>query len=83
MPASILHRKKEGFSIPMKQWLRRELHPMLTSLLSPERVTRRGLFAPAVVQQMVAEHTAGTANHAHLLFCLMVFERWAEHHLDA
>ena len=83
VPASILHRKKEGFSIPMKQWLRRELHPMLTSLLSPERVTRRGLFAPAVVQQMVAEHTAGTANHAHLLFCLMVFERWAEHHLDA
>ena len=46
--------EKEGFSIPMKQWLRRELHPMLTSLLSPERVTRRGLFAPAVVQQMVA-----------------------------
>jgi hypothetical protein len=26
-------------------------------------------------------HVAGRENHAHLLFCLMVFERWAEEFL--
>ena len=31
---------------------------------------------------LIAEHTAGRANHAHVLFCLMVFERWADAHLS-
>ncbi len=27
------------------------------------------------------DHIAGRENHAHTLFPLMVFERWAEEHL--
>jgi hypothetical protein len=27
-------------------------------------------------------HTAGRENHAHTLFPLMVFERWASAHLE-
>jgi hypothetical protein len=34
------------------------------------------------VAQLVREHRDGRENHAHLLFCLMVFERWAEAVLD-
>ena len=29
LPERILTRRKEGFSIPMKNWLRRELQPMM------------------------------------------------------
>jgi asparagine synthase (glutamine-hydrolysing) len=82
VPAQILTRRKEGFSIPMKQWLRRELAPMMKRLLSPDRVARRGLFRPETVSRWVDEHVAGRENHAHQLFCLMVFERWAEHFLE-
>jgi asparagine synthase (glutamine-hydrolysing) len=81
LPGTILNRKKEGFSIPMKNWLRRELQPLMRDLLSPERVARRGLFDPAVVEQLMNEHIEGRENHAHTLFPLMVFERWAEEHL--
>jgi asparagine synthase (glutamine-hydrolysing) len=81
LPESIRNRKKEGFSIPMKNWLRRELQPLMRELLSPERVSRRGLFDPAVVTELMDAHTAGRENHAHTLFPLMVFERWAEEHL--
>lgn len=82
LPDGILTRRKEGFSIPMKNWLRRELQPLMRSLLSDERVRRRGLFAPAEVARLVDEHVDGRANHAHQLFSLMVFERWADS-LDA
>jgi asparagine synthase (glutamine-hydrolysing) len=78
VPAEILTRRKEGFSIPMKQWLRRELAPLMERLLAPDRIARRGLFEPAYVSQLVGEHREGRENHAHLLFCLMAFERWAE-----
>ena len=42
LPERILTRRKEGFSIPMKNWLRVELQPLMRDLLSPERVARRG-----------------------------------------
>jgi asparagine synthase (glutamine-hydrolysing) len=81
LPESILNRKKEGFSIPMKNWLRRELQPLMRDLLSRERIARRGLFDADVVAQLMNEQVAGKENHAHTLFPLMVFERWADAHL--
>jgi asparagine synthase (glutamine-hydrolysing) len=78
LPARILDRRKEGFSIPMKNWLREELAPLMERLLAPERLQARGLVAPAEVRRLIDEHRAGRANHAHVLFSLMVFERWAE-----
>jgi asparagine synthase (glutamine-hydrolysing) len=81
LPERILSRRKEGFSIPMKNWLRRELQPMMRTLLSPERTARRGLFDPAEVTRLVGSHVAGKENHAHTLFPLMVLERWCEEHL--
>ncbi len=81
LPDRILHRKKEGFSIPLKNWLRRELEPLMRDLLSPERVKRRGLFVPAEVTALVEAHVAGRENHAHTLFPLMVLERWATAHV--
>lgn len=82
VPDTILRRQKEGFSIPMKQWLRRELAPMMEDLLSDDRVRRRGLFQPGEVRRLIDEHRSGRENHAHTLFPLMVFERWAEAFLD-
>ena len=82
LPDAILYRKKEGFSIPMKNWLRRELQPLMRDLLSRDRLVRRGVFEPDEVARLMDEHVAGRANHAHQLFSLMVFERWADS-LDA
>ncbi|TDI21681.1 MAG: asparagine synthase (glutamine-hydrolyzing) [Acidobacteria bacterium] len=82
LPESVLTRGKEGFSIPMKSWLRREWAPMMQDLLAPDRIGRRGWLEPAQVTRRVDEHLAGTQNHAHLLFSLMVLERWAQAFLD-
>ncbi len=77
LPDDILTRRKEGFSIPMKNWLRSELRPLMEDLLSPDRLRRRGLFDADEVRRWVDDHVAGRENHAHTLFGLMVFERWA------
>jgi asparagine synthase (glutamine-hydrolysing) len=81
LPDTILKRGKEGFSIPMKNWLRQELKPMMLELLSEQRIRRRGLFHWPEVERQISEHMAGRENHAHRLFPLMVFERWAEEFL--
>jgi len=81
LPSRILNRRKEGFSIPMKNWLRSELRPLMESLLSRERIEARGLFEWPAVERRMREQVAGGRNHAHQLFPLMVFERWAEEFL--
>jgi asparagine synthase (glutamine-hydrolysing) len=81
LPDGILNRRKEGFSIPMKNWLRRELQPLMRDLLSRDRIARRGLFDPDAIENLMLAHIAGHENHAHTLFPLMVFERWAAEHL--
>ena len=82
LPDSILERRKEGFSIPMKNWLKRELRPLMEGLLSEERIRRQGLFRWQTVDRYLTEHLAGRANHAHKLFPLMVFSRWTEEFLS-
>jgi asparagine synthase (glutamine-hydrolysing) len=82
LPESILYRRKEGFSIPMKNWLRGELRPLMLELLSEDCIRRRGLFRWPAVERHISEHLEGRANHAHRLFPLMVFERWAQEFLD-
>ena len=82
LPESILRRPKEGFSIPMKNWLKRDLAPLMRDLLSPARLRRRGWFEPGVVAALIDQHVSGRENHAHLLFGLMVLERWAQAHAD-
>ena len=81
LPDAVLHRRKEGFSIPLKNWLRRELRPLMEELLSEERIRARGLFDTTEVARLRREHVASSHNHAHQLFPLMVFERWAEEFL--
>ena len=46
------------------------------------KVARRGLFDAGEVRRLVQEHRAGRENHAHTLFPLLVFERWAQAFLD-
>ncbi|MDZ7271247.1 MAG: asparagine synthase (glutamine-hydrolyzing) [candidate division KSB1 bacterium] len=76
LPEKILTRGKEGFSIPIKNWLRAELRPMMLDLLSPERLRAQGYFEDRYVESLIKEHLAGKANHSHQLWALMVFQKW-------
>jgi asparagine synthase (glutamine-hydrolysing) len=74
LPPGITDRRKEGFSIPMKQWLRSELQPVMRDTLQSPRAAE--LFDAARCRTLMDEHVQGTRNHAHLLWTLMVFELW-------
>jgi len=81
VPKKILTRGKEGFSIPMKNWLREELKPMMLDFLSEARLRRQGWFNPKYVSHLVQEHLQGQANHSHRLWPLIVFQMWCERYV--
>ncbi|HET9369775.1 MAG TPA: asparagine synthase-related protein [Vicinamibacterales bacterium] len=54
-------------------WLRRELRPVVESVLQHERFLDAGLVRPDVVRRVVAQHVANDANHTFLLMSLLIF----------
>ena len=82
MPSECVYRPKEGFSIPIKNWLGTEFRPLLEDLLEPGRLRQEGLFDPVCVDRLKGEHMAGRANHSHVLWSLMVFQAWRQRWLE-
>jgi asparagine synthase (glutamine-hydrolysing) len=78
VPHECVYRPKEGFSIPIKQWLRQELKGLVEHYLAPARLQREGLFQTVTVERLWREHLENRANHSHLLWSLLVFEQWRE-----
>jgi asparagine synthase (glutamine-hydrolysing) len=76
LPSEVLNKPKQGFSIPLKHWLRGPLRPMMMDLLSADCVRRRGYFRSTTVEQWITEHLDARVNHSHRLWSLMVFEMW-------
>jgi asparagine synthase (glutamine-hydrolysing) len=82
LPEEILNRRKEGFSIPIKSWMKEELKPMLLEFLSPAALQKTGYFAPRHVQRLIDEHLAGRENHSHRLWALLMFQMWHNEYMQ-
>ena len=82
LPANILHRPKKGFGIPIAEWLKGRLNPLMHDLLAPARLKDQGLFNVEYVQQLITEHERGTASHHKQLWTLLVFQLWYDNFLQ-
>jgi asparagine synthase (glutamine-hydrolysing) len=82
LPQEVLDHRKQGFMIPLGDWLRHDLRPTLVDLLAPECVRARGLFDVDTVEEMKREHLSGARTHADRLWTLMMAEQWMREYLD-
>ena len=82
LPDEILTHRKQGFMIPLGDWLRRDLRPTLDELLAPDCVRARGLFDVGAVETLKREHLEGARTHADRLWTLMMLEQWMREYLD-
>src|SRR6185369_3762282 len=82
LPTDILERKKRGFGTPMGAWLKRDLKPMLATMLSSSAVEARGIFRKRAIDDLVAAHEAGRIDGTDRLIALLNLEVWARMYLD-
>lgn len=80
LPPEILSRGKRGFLIPTAAWLRGQLRPQVDELLGERHLREQGIFDPAAVGRLVAEHTSGQADHRKKLWTLLVLQLWLARH---
>ena len=81
LPHQNIYRKKEGFSIPIKHWLRTELKDLLLDYLNERRIRESGLFRFDFIEKMIDRHLKQRENFSHQLWALLVFEIWRENYL--
>jgi asparagine synthase (glutamine-hydrolysing) len=74
--AGLAYRKKQMFTVPVGEWFKDKLRPLVEEVLGDERTLARGLFDPEQVRGLVSRHLSGTANHTREIRALLAIELW-------
>jgi len=82
IPSPLLHRRKQGFSLPLVHWMRNELKDGLLQILLEPRTLQRGYFKTEAIRAVLDEHVRGRRNHDGVLWMLLVFELWHRNFLE-
>ncbi len=82
LPTDVVDRPKQGFGIPIDQWLRRELRPLLHEMLLSPRALQRGWFREGAVRRLIDEHQRGMREWQFHLWNLLVLELWQREVVD-
>ena len=82
LPRDVVRRRKTGFGVPLRRWLRTELRERVEETLSPDRIARRGIFDPGAVRRLIEADRTGRIDAAYTIFALMCLELWFQIFLD-
>ena len=82
VPSEILYRKKQGFGVPIGDWINQQLRERMSSDLSDRRTLERGYFDVKYVDVLINEHRRGRRDHSHALWTLWMLELWHRRYVD-
>jgi asparagine synthase (glutamine-hydrolysing) len=76
LPDFVFRRKKMGFAVPIGQWLRESLRPMMEDLLMAGDSFAASHFQVKVLRGMMDDHCEGKVDHSQRLYALLMLELW-------
>jgi len=82
VPAEILHRPKQGFGVPIQEWINQQLRSRLRETLTESRTRQRGYLDARYVDVLLDEHERGRRDHSMQLWSLFMLELWQRQFLD-
>jgi asparagine synthase (glutamine-hydrolysing) len=82
-PRGFLDRPKRGFSVPLERWFQNDLRSIVTERVLHGPLTSLGLLQPSGLHGLVHEHFEGQANHAALVWALLVLATWMAQSMES
>ncbi len=82
LPGIPLDRPKQGFTMPIAEWLRSDLKGLPAALLLDTRSRGRGLFNPESVKALISAHQSGSNDNSTKLWALIQLELWFRTYVD-
>ncbi len=85
LPEEMVHRPKEGFIMPLTQWMLGDLEDYVRSTLSPESLRRHGIFDPAAVGQLIDRLYVESSDYTvvNRVLTLLAFQLWYDLYMGA
>jgi asparagine synthase (glutamine-hydrolysing) len=81
VPREILARRKAGFPIPYRTWLRGELREYVSQILLDRRTLSRGYFQAGALERVLKANLNGT-DLSKEVFSLVILELWHRKFVD-
>ncbi|HEY2027962.1 MAG TPA: asparagine synthase (glutamine-hydrolyzing) [Myxococcales bacterium] len=76
LPAECVAPGKRGFTVPVANWMRKQLYePLRDELLASDSLPRTR-FGEKAVRELIEEHKSGKADRKEELYALWVLEKW-------
>jgi asparagine synthase (glutamine-hydrolysing) len=82
VPDEVLDGPKQGFEVPIAEWLREDLREMVGDVLLSSTATGRGYFDGSYVRRLVADHLDARRDNSRGLWTLLVLELWLQRVAD-
>lgn len=76
LPPHLVYRRKWGFSIPLGEWLSRDMKYMIDQNLSVQSVEEAGIFKPDFVSGVVKAFLSGRKYMYNRVWALVVIHKW-------
>jgi asparagine synthase (glutamine-hydrolysing) len=77
LPRATLRKRKHGFSVPLREWLRSGLHEMVGDYLeSANSRLPSGMFDEHAIRTILAEHRRGEVDHSSIVWLLLNYAAW-------
>lgn len=78
LPEGITKRPKEGFVLPIFEWMREKIRDYTCEVLSEKRLNAHRLFDSRAVQDFLQDYYAGNKTYAAKVWNLIMFQIWWE-----
>jgi asparagine synthase (glutamine-hydrolysing) len=83
IPGALARRRKAGFRMPIRDWLRNDLRDTLLDHLKSGASRTRKYYDAAILDRMLDEHLEGKSNHELPLWTLLNLEIWHRQYAPA
>ncbi len=80
VPKKLVERPKQGFGVPIHEWLRGPMRSWAEELLNEFRLRDEGYFCEEPIRQKWMEHVSGRRNWQAQLWGVLMFQAWLEQH---
>ena len=82
VPREILHREKQGFGMPINEWINSQLNDRIHSTLLENKTLERGYFDKNYIKILLDEHSKKRRDHSYSLWILWMLELWHRQFAD-
>ncbi len=82
LPDKILNRPKEGFLMPINDWLLNSMEDYVRSFFTPKKLALHSILDPKSVYNVLDEHYAKRKNYGNRIWNLMMFQLWWEKYIE-